>query len=856
MPEYEASSFRPYAPILREILAVLAGDYPGQQGMALPRKTLDDLGWPQLLERLAYYCTGEEAREAALKLPVLQHRASVKRRLVEVEEAVRLLTEDVAPPLQGLTSIGAFLDHVARDGVLDAEHLRAVARAARVAEESRRYFASRVHLAPLLGQVGDDLQVAPEVVATVEHAFDAAGRLADHASPDLGALRRRVNQCQEKIKRRIDDYLRSHDFQQHLQDEYYTVRGDRYVLPIRSGAKGHVPGIVHGTSGSGQTIFIEPTEFVELNNDLRLSQMEVADEERRILRRLSELVNKARPRLEANIDLLAYLDLTMAQGRLAIELDAYRPELATDPVLELIQGRHPMLVLKSVLSEEPFPVIPNDIRVGDTNEAGEHQRVLIVSGPNTGGKTVTLKTIGTCSLMTRAGMLIPAAPGSKVPLYSGIFSDIGDEQSIARDLSTFSGHVTNINSFLPQVDEGALVLLDELFAGTDPAQGSALAIGLLEHLEGLGATVVVTTHLDGVKTVGFDHPRFANAAVGFDVGGLQPTYALSMGLPGSSYAIRIARKLGMPDVVLRRANDIVEGAGKADIERVLRELEHQREMLGIERNRAREIQSEAIKEKADYERKLRELKARNQTWIDREAREVLDQLRAAHEFVRQKVAQLQDAANPKTITHTDLNELRRELDAVKKKVDPVLAARGEEVDEDRFRLGPKGVAVGKRVWLKSFKREGTILELDDRKGKATVQVGAVRASVDLTELFTLTSSEEKRQRLRDRTAAPRDTAASDAEDAERPARTIAPQYDDNTVDLRGMRTDEAVERIEMFLDRAYHDNEPGIYIIHGHGTGALKQGVRQMLPKLRYVHSYRPGERGEGGDGVTVVFLR
>lgn len=855
LPNYSPDQFRPYAPILREIFAVLSPEYRGQTAMALPHKSAEDLEWPRLLERLAHHCTSDEAREAALRLPVLTHRESIQRRLVETEEAVRLLSEEEAPPLRGLTSIRPFLQHAAREGTLDAEHLIAVARAARTADEVRSYFASRAPLAPLLAHLAEDLQTAPEVVGAIEHAFDASGRLVDHASPDLGALRRKVVTCQERIKRRVEEVLRSPAFEGVLQDDYFTVRQERYVLPIRAGAKGSVPGIVHGTSGSGQTIYIEPTEFVELNNDLRLAQLEVADEERRILRRLSALVGAARGRLDANVDLLAYLDLTLGAAHLALELDAYRPELARESELELMRARHPMLVLRSRQAEVPFAVIPNDIRVGQLDQDGEARTVLIVSGPNTGGKTVTLKTIGLCSLMVRAGLLIPAAPGSRVALFSGIFTDVGDDQSIERDLSTFSAHVTNINSFVQAVGKGSLVLMDELFAGTDPAEGAALAVALLEHLRAHGAMVVVTTHLDGVKTVAFHRAGFSNAAMGFDVNRFQPTYELSLGLPGSSYAIRIARKLGLPEPVLRRAEELDAGAGKEEIERVLRELESQRELLALERNRTREIQSEAIRERNAYERKLRELKARNQTWVDAEAKKVLDQLQQAQEQIRQQVAALQ-AASAQTITHAQIEEARAGLKQVRASVAPVLQSGDAEAPQERFRLGDQGIEEGRTIWVRSFKRQGTILEVMAGREKAIVQVGAVRATVDFKDLFTLTDGEEQRLSAQ-RSRRAREVQAEVAQGSVEPAqRVVPPPYDDNTLDLRGMTGEDAAERVEFFLDRMAQEGEPGGYLIHGHGTGVLKRVVRELLPKLDFIHSFRAGERTEGGDGVTVVYLR
>jgi DNA mismatch repair protein MutS2 len=854
LPDYDTTQFRGYAPILRETFAVLAEDAP-HSDLDIPRKTLDDLQWGALLEALSGYCVSEEARLVALRLPFLQHRESIQRRLREVEEAVSLITTDLAPPLSGLVSTGAALEHARRGGLLEAEQLLAVARVARIAEETHHYAQSRARVAPLLAQLASDLQPTPELVRTLQRAFDPAGRLADHASPDLGELRRRVSNYHDRLKRRIDQYLRDQDFQTNLQDNYYTLRSDRYVLPIRSGARGQVPGIVHGTSNSGQTLFIEPTELVELNNDLRLAQMEVAEEERRILLRLTGLVREKAPYLEANIDLLAYLDLTCAMARLAIALRAHRPELSTRGALSLRQARHPLLVLKALHSDSPFTVIPNDMTLGLTPEDKEgkplpRQQILMISGPNTGGKTVTLKTLGLCCLMARAGLHVTADPGGELPLVGSIFSDIGDEQSIERDLSTFSGHVSNINGFLGRVTGESLVLLDELFVGTDPVQGAALARALLTWLAEQGALVAVTTHLETLKTLAFEDQRFSNASVGFDLQALRPTYQLHIGLPGSSYALRIAQRLGMPAHLIDTARSYTREQGQADLEKVLRELERQRELLFYERDQARGELVEAERARQRYERELAALHKKEQAMIHEDTRRLMVEIEKAREQVRQSLRLLKEATAEKALTHEELIEQRKQLDEQAARAAERLKQREQEsIRKERAQVKAGELAEGDEVWVTTFKRAGTVSELQEDRGRAVVQVGGIRATVALGELYHLKNGEGAPRARASAATAPEEPNAS-------PGVFIAPQSQDNTVDLRGMRADEAMERLEIFLDAAYRTREPGIYIIHGHGTGALKRAVREYLPTLTHLARYRPGERTEGGDGVTVAYFR
>lgn len=856
-PDYDPAGFRGYAPVLRETFAVLAHEQPPMD-LDIPKKTLEDLQWDLLLENLSRWCISEEARLTALRLPFLHHRESVDRRLREVEEAVRLISADTAPPLSGLTSTGAALEHARRGGTLDAEALINVSRVAHTAQETQQYFQSRQHLAPLLAQPGLDLQAVPEVVNTIRRAFDPSGRLADHASPDLGAMRRRVENYHDRLKRRIDQYLKNQDFQVHLQDNYYTLRNDRYVLPVRSGAKGHVPGIVHGTSGSGQTLFIEPTELVELNNELRLAQMEVAEEEHRILLRLTQLVAAHIPRLEANLDLLAYLDLTCAMARQALALGANRPDLSREGALRLTQARHPLLILKSQKAEKPFTVVPNDIALGhlaSSEQGGQEtrQQVLMISGPNTGGKTVTLKTIGLCCLMSRAGLHIPALPGGEVPMVGSLFSDIGDEQSIERDLSTFSGHVSNINSFLGRVGPNSLVLLDELFVGTDPVQGAALARSLLSWLAEQGALVAVTTHLESLKTMAFEDGRFGNASVGFDLKALRPTYELHMGLPGSSYALRIAQRLGMPQHLIDRARGYNKEQGQADMEKILRQLEEQREQLSKERDRVRSKRVQADKARQKYEKELAAVHKREKQMVHEDTRRLMEEIEAARELIRGYTRQLQEAESPRAFTHEQLEQHRKQLQEQADRAAARLKSREREaIRKERTQVKAGELEEGTEVWVKTFKRTGTVSELQEDRGRAVVQVGGIRATVALNELYHLKTGESAPKSQPSRAHHGSDLAPEEGGGAQ----VIAPQSQDNTVDLRGMRADEAIERLEIFLDAAYRSREPGVYIIHGHGTGILKRAVRALLPNVNHLASYRPGERHEGGDGVTVAYLR
>ncbi len=449
--------------------------------------------------------------------------------------------------------------------------------------------------------------------------------------------------------------------------------------------------------------------------------------------------------------------------------------------------------------------------------------------------------------MVRAGLPIPSGPGSEVPLMDAIFSDIGDEQSIERDLSTFSGHVSNIKDFLGRVTDNSLVLLDELFAGTDPVQGTALAKSLLTWLAEKGATVAVTTHLESLKTLALEDARFSNAAVGFDLQELRPTYTLRLGLPGSSYALRIAQRLGLPEHLIERARGFSGAAGQAEVERILRGLERQRDKITAERDQARQERAKAEQSRRKYERELAKLHKREHSMVHEDTKRLMQEIESARELIREQTRMLQGASPDKPLTHEELEEKRKALEDQAKLASARLKAKEREtVGRERKQATKSALAEGDEVWVKTFKRTGVIRDL--QKDKAIVQVGGIRATVTLSELYHLKAGEGAPKTQEQRPVYRNTSKGSQPS-------VIAPQNVDNTVDLRGMRVDEALEKLEIYMDAMLRSQEPGLYVIHGHGTGALKRAVRESLPGTPGLQRYRPGERGEGGDGVTVVYL-
>ncbi len=842
--------------LIEQTLNPLFEESPSATSDGLPDKTFRDLEWPRIIELLADETQTPEGRYIIEHFQAPKGRDGVELRLSEVAEVMEVLDTDTAPPMGGLNDIRKAVHHVTIDGTLSADDLAKIRKNCDVAARVHRYFKSRTEQLPTLSTVGRLVDPCRRLRKHLSKAIEPGGEIADAASPDLKKLRRGVQNQRDRITTRLDQLLQSDRFQNALRDDYFTIREDRYVLPIRVGAKGEISGIVHAYSSSGQTAFIEPDELVELNNQLRWAQIELQDEINRILEELSRLVGRHASTLFRNIELLSYIDVVCAAARFGKLIDASVPSIS-DRRMELHRARHPLLYLKLGREQDDQdaenPTVPNDIVLDPAKKA------LIISGPNTGGKTVALKTAGLCALLARFGLPLPVAEESTLPLYGSIYTDVGDEQSIQQDLSTFSGHVNNINSFLDDCDPDSLVLLDELFVGTDPSQGAALAVALLEDLAHKDATTIVTTHLEGLKTLAYQDDVFANASMGFDLEELRPTYQMIMGVPGRSYAVRIASRLGLNDSVVERTGEILAGQDHQDIEEVLEGLEDQVQELKDEKDRLEKARSDAERREQRFRDKYQNLLQKDREDLFDETREVRSQLREARDLIRERLKSLQQqkTAQRGDLSHRDLQKMQESLEDAE-----------DAVEETREKTrppepGPEGLVhvdsdeleVGMTVYCRPFKREGEILSVDDSGGEVRVQIGDLKASVDFDDLFH-SSESKRRDHHRGRSDSTSSSGGSRSRSDDRGGKKLLPQTDDNSVDLRGLRVDEAIERVDMFLDSAYLNNIDAVYIIHGKGTGALRRGVRGHLPQSRYVDHFRRGERDEGGNGVTIAFIK
>ena len=785
--------------------------------MADQATTLVKLEYPEILERLARLCQFSVAAERARELGPSGERAHVVYLLDVTSEAVELLTEQPDLTIGGARDIRTLLDRAAKGArlqaaeflpILDTIHAARVLRRAilRIPEGEERF--------PRLLQFVEGLPELTSLETDLARSISPRGDVLDTASDDLARFRREGRVAQGRLTERLSGMINGGKYASVAQDTIVTLREGRYVIPIRAEARSNVPGIVHDVSASGQTLFVEPLEVVELNNTWRESQIREGREIERILDVLTGQVGQSEGLLRTAIDALAAFDLAFAKARLAFDLKAIRPELA--PVgnqrLNLKKARHPLL--------DPATVVPIDIALGG------RYRLLVITGPNTGGKTVALKTVGLLASMAQTGLFIPAQDESELPVFEAFFADIGDEQSIEQNLSTFSSHVTNIVSILKAVSPQDLVLLDELGAGTDPQEGSALARALLDQFKETGALVIATTHYTEVKAYASSTDAVENASVEFDLKTLAPTYRLMVGIPGQSNAIAIAKRLGMPKAVLDKAQTLVD-PDAIRTENYLSEIRHRRTEADRALARANEAERDARQLRRAANAALREAEEARRSAREEALAEAEDELASIRDLARRLDRQQGQVATARA----EAEERRLAVEAAQQ---TAREFRREHLSTVRLAESAE-IRPGDRVRIVAFDEEGEVLAIDD--SMADVQMGVVKIRQPLDGLKRIGSAALQ-------TAGKKIT---------RPAPPSPVPMD---IDLRGYRVHELEAELEPYLVQAYQGGIPFVRIIHGKGTGALRQVVRDLLSRLPFIQRFETAAPNEGGDGATVAYFQ
>ena len=794
-----------------------------QVSFGISQKTLESLEWAQILGRLSEHAQTPQARleilgqqpddpaGAAMFCP---DPTSMRTRLAETREALAMLG-DAHPPLSGASDIRRSLARARKGGSLDVEALRRVASTLGALHATARFVDARTDVAPQLSELAAGIAAQDVLRAEIEHAIDESGEVREEASPALAAARRDSRRLSGEIQSRVEQLLRSTEVRTHLSDNWATLRNDRYVLPVKADARGAVPGIVHDASRSGTTLFIEPQALVDLNNRHKRAELAATQEVRRVLGELSAAVADAADDIESGLDRLVQIDLAFARARYAQELDAVEPEVGDEARISLLQLRHPLI--------SPEEAVPNDLRIGE----GFH--VLVLSGPNAGGKTVAMKAAALAVLLTRCGLFVPATAPARVDVFDALLADIGDTQNIEEHLSTFSGHMANLAQVTSRADARSLVVLDEIGTGTDPGEGAALAQATLEALADVGARTIVTTHYGLLKEMAEIDPRFANASVEFDPETLAPTYRLRMGLPGASSASAVAVRMGVPRGIIDRAQALLSREDRR-LDRLLAELASSRATLEREQNEAQRMRAEGDAARQEYSRKLEKLDKRRRH-LYQQMREDLDHsFRNTHEEIARVVRELQsaDSSQGAARAREALIEIETRASVETPAPEPEEPA-ALPMDWNRARPGD--------VVSVSGGSSATLLSLPDKKGRVSVRVGSAKLIVPMERVGL---------------AEPAPTVARPRGETSRKAPAAGGT---RRCDLRGARADEAIDRLDAALDAAAADGQDRLEILHGIGTGVLRRVVREHLANTPYVTGFTDAEPSEGGDGVTIALL-
>ena len=794
------------------------------------KRTLRVLEYYKIIEKLTGFATCPAGKRMCERLKPSIDLMEITKNQEETADALRRVYQQGSLSFSGVYPIGEAMKRVAVGASLSIAELLDVAKLLRVAEHARQYGEqSQDKDEAGVNTRQDSLTGYFESLMPLEHLAREINRcilsedeIADDASATLKDIRRNMKATNGKVHEVLNGIVTRQTNQAMLQDAIVTMRNGRYCIPVKSEYKGQFPGMVHDQSSTGSTFFIEPMAVVNLNNELKELAAKEGMEIEKILARLSEQVAQSKDALESNVEVLTKLDFIFAKASFAKSYDGTQPELNTDGYTNLKQARHPLL--------ERHGVVPVDIRLG------EAYTMLIITGPNTGGKTVSLKTLGLLTLMGQSGLHIPAFQGSTLAVFEDVFADIGDEQSIEQNLSTFSSHMTNVVYILKHASSRCLVLFDELGGGTDPVEGSALAISILNDLHNRDIRCMATTHYSELKTFAMTTPGIENACCEFDVETLSPTYHLLIGIPGKSNAFAIAKKLGMADHVIESAKSQIDSS-TVDMEALLADLEKSKRTIEQEQAEIAANKEEIQKLKDRLASKNEHIEQRKQDILRNareEAREILEDAKA---FADESIRKYNNwEKKPQTANNKDMEkargELRDKLKSVNSKLEYKTSNRKSKAKASDFHLGDS-------VHVISLNLDGTVRSLPNQKGELTVQMGILQSTVKISDVEIVKEEKQSKQQKTEQYRA-----------SVNKAKNIKPE-----INLLGMTVDEAIMELDKYLDDACLSHLNQVRIVHGKGTGAVRKGVHEYLKRQKYVKSFRLGEFGEGDAGVTIVEL-
>lgn len=780
------------------------------------RKSLEKLEFNKIKEEIKSYAVSSAGQNFLDLLEPFENKIEIDRALDETREAIDLLVTKGSAPFSGIYDVREALGFIGKGGSSNATNLLRIANILKSAREFKDYVGP-----------SDSFRALREIVYGVTPlknlendifiAIIGDNEISDKASTDLFNIRRSLKEKTGSVKEKIQSLVRSNE--KYLQDMIYTVRGDRYVIPVKSEHKGSVPGLVHDQSASGQTLFIEPMSLVNLNNEIKELMLKEKAEIEKILRLLSAKVQGSIEGVKRNAEIIYEMDSIFSKAKYSLQIDGSRPEVKEDLTFNLIEARHPLIPRNQV--------VPSTIYMDDRFS------VIVITGPNTGGKTVTLKTVGLLHLLAKAGILIPVKEGSSIGNFREIFADIGDEQSIEQSLSTFSSHMTNIVSIIEHADDRSLVLFDELGAGTDPTEGAALAAAILDTLRGRGVKIIATTHYSELKVYALKSTGTVNASVEFDVETLRPTYRLLIGIPGKSNAFLISKRLGLPDYIIESSKAFIDSE-TLQFEDLIEGLQSKSMKASKEAREAETLRISLERKQEELDRKLARIdEIRENALIEakREGRKFIKETKEKSDEILKNMREL-ERLGYSVEGRRKLQELRDELQGNLNEAETQAAAA------DKVKgTAVKEIVPGMDVLLSTLNQKVSVLTRPDSKGEVQVQAGIMKLTVKKEDLIELKETRS------DRKAQKREVKLN--------LKSVP-----TSVDVRGLDAGEATYRVDMYLDEASLGGLEEVTIIHGVGTGVLKDELSKMFRNHPHVKKYRPGEYGEGGQGVTMVTLK
>lgn len=789
-------------------------------------KSLKVLEFNKIKELLIGKAESQLGKDLAKKIVPLTDIKEIEVLQKETDEALSLLLQRGNPPLYGINSISVEIKRVEIGGSLTPGGLLKISDSLRVSRGLKNYIReTQEDKSPnyvIIEGLVEELRSFKNIEDDINNAIINENEISDNASSTLRNIRRQIISKNDAIKDKLNSIISSQSQKKYLQDSIVTMREGRYVIPVKQENRGSVPGLIHDMSSSGATVFVEPMAVVELNNQLRELEAKEREEIERILAELSNLVASESESIGNNEKVLKRLDFIFAKGKLALEFKATKPILNDKGYINIKKGRHPLLNIKNV--------VPIDVFIGkDFNS-------LIITGPNTGGKTVTLKTVGLLTLMAQAGLHIPADYNSEIAVFNQVFADIGDEQSIEQSLSTFSSHMTNIVDILNKVDYNSLVLFDELGAGTDPTEGAALAMSILDHLLKMDVRTIATTHYSQLKLYALTTDKVRNASVEFNVETLSPTYRLLIGVPGKSNAFEISKRLGLQDYVIDYARNLISKEN-IEFEDVLQAMERDRRKIEEDKAEAQKLRFEIESLKTSLSSEKEKTKSMRDKILQKAKEEAKLILKDAKDDADLIVGELRSISEDVDKDRTKRIQEAQEI--LRDKINKVESSISKDILNVKSKKPPKNLKLGESVEVLSLNQQGTVISTPDEKGNVDVQVGIMKVNVNISTLRRFESEEKSTSAFKSKTIISTKTKEIKSE-----------------IDLRGRNIEEAILDVDKYLDDSYIAGLNEVYIIHGKGTGALREGIKSYLRGHKHARTFRAGKYGEGGDGVTVVEIK